>query len=252
MSHCRITGVAIMTVAILSGCTGLRQSNADDRIESAFQRTYAFQAFLKGDTVHVESEDGCVTLTGTVSDDSRSFLAQETAAGLPGVIRVDNRLKVDSNHPHEHSDAWVNLKVNSTLLFHRNVNASGTQVGVRDGVVTLRGEADSGAQKERTAEYARDVDGVKGVNNEMTVVSKPSGRASEIAGDIDDASITAQVKTVLLLQRSTSAIRTKVVTNDGVVTVSGKAKSDVERSLVTRLASDVRGVKRVSNDMTIE
>ena len=47
---------------------------------------------------------------------------------------------------------------------------------------------------------------------------------------IDDASITAQVKSSLLSHRSTSAIKTKVQTTDGVVTVSGIAKNEAEKS----------------------
>ena len=69
---------------------------------------------------------------------------------------------------------------------------------------------------------------------------------------IDDASITAQVKSSLLSHRSTSAIKTKVSTTDGVVTVSGIAKNAAEKTLVTKLATDINGVTSVVNNMTIE
>jgi len=45
-------------------------------------------------------------------------------------------------------------------------------VYVKDGVVTLQGEASSLAQKELTTEYAKDVDNVKEVKNNMTI-AKP-------------------------------------------------------------------------------
>jgi osmotically-inducible protein OsmY len=141
--------------------------------------------------------------------------------------------------------------VKTTLLFHRNVRATKTDVNVRDGIVTLSGEATSMAQKELTTEYARDVEGVKQVNNDMTVVNivaKPGETASE---KIDDASITAQVKMLLLSHRSTSSIRTKIETTEGVVTVTGVAKNAAEKALVTKLANDVNGVSSVVNNMTI-
>jgi osmotically-inducible protein OsmY len=69
---------------------------------------------------------------------------------------------------------------------------------------------------------------------------------------MDDASITSQVKYALLSHKSTSALKTKVTTNDGVIVVTGEASSDAEKSLVTKLASDVRGVKSVSNNMTVK
>jgi len=37
--------------------------------------------------------------------------------------------------------------VKYTLLFHRSVSTVDTQVDVKDGIVTLRGEANSQAQK---------------------------------------------------------------------------------------------------------
>ena len=69
---------------------------------------------------------------------------------------------------------------------------------------------------------------------------------------MDDASITSQVKYALLTHKSTSAIKTKVTTTDGVVRVTGDSNSDAEKSLVTKLAQDVRGVKSVTNDMRVK
>ena len=54
----------------------------------------------------------------------------------------------------------------------------------------------------------------------------------------------------LLSHRSTSAAHT-VSTTDGVVTVGGIAKNDAEKSLVTKLATDINGVTSVINKMTI-
>jgi len=118
--------------------------------------------------------------------------------------------------------------------------------------VTLQGKADSQAQKDLTTEYVKDVEGVKGVNNELTV-SKPAKKATRTAGEkIDDASITALAKMTLLYHRSTSALETKVATKNGVVTLSGKAKNETEKNLATKFVEDVHGVKNVKNRMTIE
>jgi hyperosmotically inducible periplasmic protein len=55
----------------------------------------------------------------------------------------------------------------------------------------------------------------------------------------------------LLSHSSTSSIHTGVTTTDGVVTLSGIAKNDAEKSLVTKLATDINGVTSVINNMTI-
>ena len=239
-------------------------SELDDGIESSARNSYVFKTYLKGDAIKIESKDGAVTLTGVVSEESRKGLAKETVAGLPGVKSVDNRLEVKGGSPTPNSDAWVGEKVKATLLFHRNVSGSKTEVQVNDGIVTLRGEASSQAQKELTTEYAKDVDGVKDVKNELTVseASKKPGQKTmgekmddvvdNVSGSIDDASITGQVKMSLLFHRSTSARNTKVETSDGVVTLYGKARNAAEKDLVTKLVNDINGVKSVNNRMSIE
>jgi osmotically-inducible protein OsmY len=131
------------------------------------------------------------------------------------------------------------------------VSVGTTAVDVKDGIVTLRGDAASEAQKELTAEYAKDVEGVKGVNNEMTVTTT-SKNTRTVGETIDDASIIAQVKMTLLSHRSTSALNTKVESKRGVVTLYGKASDAAEKNLATKLANDINGVKGVKNRMTIE
>ena len=235
-------------------------SDTDDRIESSAKQSYVFKTYLNDDDIEVRSKSGVVTLTGTVSEESSKSLARETVASMPGVKGVDDKLQVKGEVPAVHSDAWLITKVKSTLLFHRNVSAIATEVSAKNGTVTLRGEATSKAQKDLVNEYARDVEGVKSVKNDMTVRSaamkpeeKTMGKKMDALGEsIDDASTTALVKTALLYHRSTSAINTTVETNQGVVKLGGKAKNAAEKDLAAKLVNDVHGVKRVVNNMTVE
>jgi len=236
-------------------------SDTDDRIESSAQKTYVFKTYLADDNIKIKSKDGLVTLTGTVQEASHKSMAEETVAGLPGVKGVDNKLEEKGDRPAEKSDAWLIAKVKTTLLFHRNVSTIGTEVLADKGTITLRGEAPSLAQKDLTAEYARDVEGVKNVRNEMTVsdagaatsiVQKVADKTNTVVESIDDTSITALVKTSLLYHRSTSAINTKVETKNGVVTLEGIAKTSAEKDLAGRYASDINGVNKVNNNMIVE
>lgn len=210
-----------------------------------------FKTYLKGDDIKIRARDGVVTLTGSVHEESHKSLARETVAELPGVKKVDNQLEVKGDSSTANSDLWLGAKVKTTLLFHRNVNAVKTEVSVKDGFVTLRGDAASEAQKELTTEYAKDVEGVKDVKNEMTVLGATAKKHETVGEKIDDASITSQVKLTLLFHRSTSAVSTKVKTKNGVVTVSGNARNAAEKDLVTKFASDVHGVRIVKNRMTV-
>jgi osmotically-inducible protein OsmY len=229
----------------------LRAADTDSRIESSAAKSYTFKTYLKDDSIKIDSKNGVVTLTGTVADASQKSMAENTVTSLPGVVSVDNELLINGEQPAEHSDTWITMKVKTALLFHRNVSGTGTTIYTKDGVVTLQGEASSAAQKELTAEYAKDVDNVKSVNNEMTVAKTPATQDATIGDKIDDASITAEVKSSLLSHHSTSALHTGVTTTDGVVTLSGIAQNDAEKSLVTKLATDINGVTSVINNMTV-
>jgi hyperosmotically inducible periplasmic protein len=136
------------------------------------------------------------------------------------------------------------------LLYRRSVSGFKTSVAVKDGMVTLTGDASSQAQKDLTTEYAKDIEGVKEVKNELKVSTTPPPRT--MGEVIDDASITAQVKSALLTHRSTSAIKTKITTRDGVVMVSGEAKNQAEKDLVSKLVNDIKGVKSVVNNMEVK
>jgi len=251
----------IVTVASLFLINGrLFASETDDRIESSAKQSYVFKTYLKDDDIQIKSTDGVVELTGIVSGESHKSLARETVASLPGVKSVDNKLEIKGEVPAEHTDEWLVAKVKTTLLFHPSVSAAETEVLAKDGTVTLRGKASSMAQKNLVTEYAKDVEGVKKVKNEMTVLtaSKKPGKKSvgekvdAVTESIDDASITALVKTTLLFHRSTSALNTTVETKNGVVELGGKARNAAEKNLAAKLAIDVYGVKSVVNTMIIQ
>ena len=246
----RLVVIMFAVTALLALSMPVQASKMDNRIESSAKNSYVFKTYLQTDDIKVQSEDGAVTLTGTVSEESHKSLAQETVADLPGVKSVNNMLEVKGESPAAMSDAWITAKVKTIFLFHKNVSAI-TEVNTKDGIVTLQGKATNEAQKDLTTEYAKDVEGVKGVNNEMTV-GKIVKKKQTVGQKLDDASITAQVKVTLLYHRSTSALNTSVKTKRGVVTLSGKAKSGAEMDLAAKFAKDVNGVKSVNNRMTIE
>lgn len=232
--------------ALIAGPTALFAASAtDQKIEEAAKASYNYRTVLE-DHVKVESRDGVVTLTGTVQDKEDKALAADTVENLPGVVSVKNDIKVEPTYP-EKSDGWMAIKIRTRLLMRGNVSATSTKVTVTDGVVFLAGTADTLAQKELTAIYAKEIDGVKSVKNEIVVTNQPT-----LGEKIDDASITTQVKYALLTHKSTSALKTKIVTSDGVVLVTGEAASNDEKALVTKLATDVRGVNSVSNEMIVK
>ena len=197
-----LTGIAILAAGACAYAAEI-----DGQIESAAKNSYIFKNYLRDESVKVKSVDGNVTLTGKVDEEHDKTLAEDAVENLPGVQSVSNQLEVTTQPSPEKSDAWIGTKVKAMLLFHRNVSGTKTQVAVKDGIVTLSGEADSGAQKDLTAQYTRDIEGVKGVVNDLKIAPPEKKEYRTVSEKIDDASITAQIKGALLVHRSTSADR---------------------------------------------
>jgi len=72
----------------------------------------------------------------------------------------------------------------------------------------------------------------------------------QTAGEIvDDSYITSSVKTQLATDKLVSLTRVEVETNNGVVYLTGQVQTDEQRSHAGSVASQVKGVKRVVNNL---
>jgi len=83
------------------------------------------------------------------------------------------------------------------------------------------------------------------------------GSASQDTGQrsagqvIDDATITAQIKTAFVADPDVNALKINVDTAKGVVTLKGEVKSMALRRKAESLATGVKGVKSVENQLMI-
>jgi hyperosmotically inducible protein len=66
-------------------------------------------------------------------------------------------------------DAAVTAKVKTALLADTDVKGLQIDVDTRNGVVTLNGTADNQANMTKAQTIARNIDGVKSVENKLTV-----------------------------------------------------------------------------------
>ena len=173
-------------------------------------------------------------------------------------------------------DSWITAKVKSRLAAAKDVGAFGTNVDTRDGVVTLRGEVDTDAEKTLAGRYAGAIEGVKRVDNQLVVRGNPEredtgvfdregerdegdprdrveskGWGDKALGGIDDAAVTARVKSALAGTRGTKALKTNVTTREGEVTLTGTVRSESERELAEEVAKGVNGVRSVDNQLKV-
>lgn len=91
------------------------------------------------------------------------------------------------------------------------------------------------------------------ITQTMDEASTQLSETAELAGEfVDDATITAKVKSAILASTELRLLRVNVETVDGVVTLTGSAdtKSNIEKA--EDLASAVEGVTGVENKLALD
>lgn len=78
------------------------------------------------------------------------------------------------------------------------------------------------------------------------------GCGKTVGQTIDDTSITTRVKTAMLNDPNVGGLRIDVDTFKGVVTLSGRVKSQTEKDQAIALARSVNGVTEVKDALQIE
>lgn len=158
-------------------------------------------------------------------------------------------------------DAWLDGRIETAFTLNRHLNPFTIDTKVDAGVVTLSGTVESDIDRDLAREIALSVDGVERVKNELQVASGSStvdnvkANAREAAGTflnvVEDATITATVKSRLVANRNTKGLKINVDTKDEVVTLSGTVDSAEERDLAGALARNSRNVAEVINELKV-
>jgi osmotically-inducible protein OsmY len=114
---------------------------------------------------------------------------------------------------------------------------------VSDGRVTLNGALDWQYQKEAAARAVRDLTGVRGVTNNITV--KP------VESQVKVGDIQASIEGAFKRSAEIDARRVNVAAHDGKVILTGNVRSWAERREAERVAWAAPGVTLVDDRITI-
>ena len=145
-------------------------------------------------------------------------------------------------------DAALLTSVKSALVKNPVTEAGEINVDVNRGVVKLSGFVDTKNEKSKAGDVARNVDGVKSVQNDIAV-KEGGSTAGEV---IDDSILTAKVKAALVQSPETKAHQINVETKDGVVQLSGFVDNAGAKSAAANVAKSVTGVKDVKNELSVK
>jgi osmotically-inducible protein OsmY len=159
----------------------------DAWLTTKIQSKYFLDDEVRARNIDVGTNDGVVTLSGTVANAEERRQAVAIARNTDGVKEVKDQLEIrvpatptaatgkpgaaaaTTENPLE--DAWITAKIQSQYFLDPDVKAHEIDVDTRNGVVTLAGEVETADVKSKAQEIARDTEGASRVVNNLRVVT---------------------------------------------------------------------------------
>jgi hyperosmotically inducible protein len=165
---------AVLLSGPIAGCAGegTKQSTGeylDDsvittRVKAAFVADSAVSAL----DIKVTTLNGVVQLSGFANSDLEIDRAVELAKGVPGVKSVKNDIRRERQGAGAYfDDSAITARVMAAFVADKEVSALDIKVETNNGVVLLSGFANSREGSERAVQIARNVEGVKSVENHI-------------------------------------------------------------------------------------
>ena len=190
--------------------------------------------------IAVNVNNGIVTLTGFVRSYMQKYQAEADAKRVAGVLAVVNDLEVRLPDVDERPDPDIARDAVERIKSELPYAWDKIRVLVRNGWITLEGEAEWNYQREHAEEAVRRVRGVRGITNNIEV--KPRVTPVEIKRKIEEA---------LRRAAEVDASRITVETNGGEVILRGTVRSWAEREQAERAAWWAPGVSKVDNRIVV-
>lgn len=148
----------------------------------------------------------------------------------------------------EVDDSVLAAKVRAALVSNEEVKSLDIKVKTHKGEVMLSGFADNQAQIDRSVAVAKGVDGVKDVDNKLSL---KEGHQT-VGNKIDDSVVTARVKAAMLADGGLKSLEVSVTTRKGEVQLSGFVDSEIQLTHALDVAKGVDGVSSVVNHMSVK
>jgi osmotically-inducible protein OsmY len=192
-------------------------------------------------TIGVIVHDGVVTLTGEVGHFGGRWAAEDVAKRVKGVRAIANEIQVKIQGAGMRSDTEIAEAAANTLRWNVSIGTAQIQPVVKDGYITLSGQVQWGFQKTSAENAVRNLMGVKGIVNDITVTT--AIKTAEVKQKIQDAFKRHAIQ-------DTNGIEVKVL--NSTVTLKGHVRTWQEREDAALAAWAAPGVGNVENQLYLQ
>jgi len=212
--------------------------------QALFKLSFVNRSFLAAGGLKITVNRNTAILSGAVSSRSIVLLGEILAQQIEGIQQVQNETQSADGVPSGATEAVQFLFATDQTL------RSGVALGPIDGVPTLQGEVSSTAQKNWAEQLAHAVS--EDIKSRLQVSESTSFQpAITEPAQVDDESLQALILFRLRLVRETEHVPVKVKANRGVVTISGKVRTEALRQRVENIARSTLGLRELRSSLSI-
>jgi osmotically-inducible protein OsmY len=158
-------------------------TKTDEQLQRDVLAELKWEAEVQPNEIGVSAKEQIVTLTGWVDSYRKKWSAEEAAHRVAGVKAVVNDIEVKLAT--ERTDEDIAAAAVHALEWDAVVPSSAVSVTVSKGWVTLEGRLEWQYQREEVERVVRQLSGVKGITNVISV--RPKASASNVKSKIEEA-----------------------------------------------------------------
>ena len=213
----------------------------NEDLQKDVQDAIKWEPLLNAAEIGVIAHDGIVTLTGVVDSYAKKSEAEEAAKSVAGVKAVVEKIEIRFGNSWNKNDTEIATEVLNALKWNWEVPGEKVKVKVEDGWVTLEGELHWNYQREAANKTVKNVIGVKGVSNNITIKS-----------ETHDAIEKRGIERAFVRNWSMCDQDIDVKVTGNRVMLNGTVDSLYQKEEAGRIAWSAPGVWAVDNELVIE
>ncbi len=214
---------------------------SNDELRFDVEEELFWEPRVDNDAIAVSTDDGDVTLRGTVGSFREKREAANAAKRVYGVTKVDNDLSVRLLDGEKRDDADLRGAVLQALMLDSLVPSS-IDAAVKDGIVTLTGMAPFNYQRAEAEFVAGNLLGVIAVDDDVELTIE----------DPTPDDVRHSISKAFKRDASLDAEALSIDTFDGTVTLSGHVDSWVEHDAAVNAAWAAPGVRAVEDEIVVD
>ena len=216
------------------------KTNAE--LQKDVQDAIKWEPLLNAAEIGVIVKDGVVTLTGTVDNYSKKSEAENAAKNVAGVNAVVEKIDVKfGSNWGKKDDNEIAKEVVTAFYVNWKIPSEKVKVKVEKGWVTLEGEVNWNYQKEAAKDIVKNLLGVTGVSDNITIKSETQEKIEK-----------KDIESGLRRNWSIDSKNIAVKVSGHEATLTGTVNSWYQKDEAGRIAWNAPGVWAVDNELVVE